>query len=90
MVGTWFGFQWLPVRGAPARCTPHRPESPVTLDVALRILRMSRHAYGPEFVVRQRAPSRLQMEQLQLVAFSGADGNSMVIAPQWQVPMNMA
>jgi len=30
------------------------------------------------------------MEQLQLVAFSGADGNSMVIAPQWQVPMNMA
>ena len=29
------------------------------------------------------------MEQLQLVAFSGAEGNSIVTAPQWQVPVGM-
>jgi hypothetical protein len=35
------------------------------------------------------APKRLQIEQLQLVAFSGADGSSIVTAPQWQVPTSM-
>lgn len=29
------------------------------------------------------------MEQLQLVALSGADGNSIVTAPQWQVPISI-
>ena len=30
------------------------------------------------------------MEQLQFVAFAGADGNSIVTAPQWQVPTCMS
>ena len=29
------------------------------------------------------------MEQLQLIASSGADGNVIEMAPQWQVPTNM-
>lgn len=86
MASAGLGFERLPVGNDAADLAAHVSQRSIAPDVAFRVLGVALDRHRPERIVGPYPPVRRHNEQLQLVALSGAVGNTRRTAPQWQEP----